>query len=104
MISFLEASKRTPKPLIDSKNETSWVEFRPVTGRTHQLRVHALSLGHPIVGDPIYARRSNSVPFLALFARSLAFNHPDTGKLLKFEAPYPAHFRELGISLGYNIE
>jgi len=90
--------------VIDSKNDSSWVEFKPVTGRTHQLRVHALSLGHPIVGDPIYARRSNSVPFLALVARSLAFTHPETGKLLKFTAPYPAHFRDLGISLGYNFE
>ncbi len=90
--------------VIDSKNDSSWVEFRPVTGRTHQLRVHALSLGHPIVGDPIYARRSNSVPFLALVARSLTFHHPETGKPLKFTASYPAHFRNLGISLGYNIE
>jgi len=90
--------------VIDSNNDSSWVEFMPATGRTHQLRVHALSLGHPIIGDPIYARKSNSAPFLALVARSLAFNHPKTGKLLKFEAPYPAHFRDLGLSLGYKIE
>jgi 23S rRNA pseudouridine1911/1915/1917 synthase len=89
--------------VIDSKSNTSWVEFMPKTGRTHQLRVHAASLGHPIIGDPLYARRSNQVPFLALVARSISFSHPKTGKSLQFTAPYPDHFRDLGSSLGYDL-
>jgi 23S rRNA pseudouridine1911/1915/1917 synthase len=90
--------------VIDSKNETSWVEFIPKTGRTHQLRVHAVSLGHPIMGDPLYARRTHSLPFLALVAKSLVFTHPKTGNILQFTAPYPSHFRDLGISLGYDLK
>lgn len=90
--------------VIDSRNETSWVEFRPKTGRTHQLRVHAVSIGHPIIGDPLYARRSYPVQYIALFARSILFKHPKTGLEIKFSAPYPVHFVELANTLGYTIK
>lgn len=90
--------------VIDSRNETSWVEFRPKTGRTHQLRVHAVSIGHPIIGDPLYARRSCPVQYTALFAKSLVFKHPKTGLKMKFRAPYPVHFIELANALEYTIK
>jgi 23S rRNA pseudouridine1911/1915/1917 synthase len=72
------------------------VRCRPVTGRTHQIRVHLLSLGHPIVGDPLYGWRASPGDALPgrmmLHARRLAFAHPATGKAVAFEAPVPADF------------
>ena len=72
------------------------------TGRTHQIRVHLLSLGHPLVGDPVYARRKHSpdaaitaFPRQALHAERLEFIHPASGKQSKWQAPLPADMREL---------
>jgi 23S rRNA pseudouridine1911/1915/1917 synthase len=65
------------------------------TGRTHQIRVHLLHLGCPLVGDPIYARpeRQRARPGrLMLHAWRLAFDHPTTGARMKFEAPIPPEF------------
>ena len=62
----------------------------PVTGRSHQLRVHMASLGHPILGDPLYATGTAADhPRLMLHAESLRFRHPDGGKALTFSAPVP---------------
>ncbi|MSQ40797.1 MAG: RluA family pseudouridine synthase [Dehalococcoidia bacterium] len=68
----------------------SLLEVSPATGRTHQIRVHLASVGHPIVGDVVYSRRR--VPFLDrqfLHACSLAFRHPTTGERLAFTSPLP---------------
>lgn len=69
---------------------------RPKTGRTHQIRVHLVALGHPIVGDPIYANRSapgeESAHRLMLHAWRLAFDHPDSGKRMEVEAEVPSSF------------
>lgn len=77
------------------------------TGRTHQIRVHLKSIGHPLVGDPVYGEaRWKGLPrsvqaFLrdfprpALHAWRLAFRHPGTGEPLRFEAPVPEDFRML---------
>jgi 23S rRNA pseudouridine1911/1915/1917 synthase len=88
---------------IESRSETTWVRFLPETGRTHQLRVHAASIGHPIVGDPLYARKSSPVAFMALVARELEVTHPTAGKRMRFVAPYPEHFLRLCEILGYSI-
>ncbi|HUL94952.1 MAG TPA: RluA family pseudouridine synthase [Usitatibacter sp.] len=66
------------------------------TGRTHQIRVHLASIGHPIEGDPVYAGRAKS-PFgrQALHAWKLAFTHPASGERVAFEAPPPADFKRL---------
>jgi 23S rRNA pseudouridine1911/1915/1917 synthase len=59
------------------------------TGRTHQIRVHFAGIGHPIVGDPVYGRRSDLVGHQFLHAWRLGFHHPRTGEWLHFEAPLP---------------
>jgi len=66
------------------------------TGRTHQIRVHLASIGHPLEGDPVYAGRGEKLlPRQALHAWKLAFMHPGTEKLMQFEAPLPEDFRLL---------
>jgi 23S rRNA pseudouridine1911/1915/1917 synthase len=68
----------------------------PVTGRTHQIRVHWRAQEHPIVGDPLYGWRSSPGDALAgrlmLHAHRLAFAHPTSGAAVAFEAPVPAEF------------
>lgn len=69
---------------------TTRVRLMPVTGRSHQLRVHALALGHPILGDPLYADGpARDFPRLMLHAESLRFRHPEHGKAMTFTAPCP---------------
>ncbi len=71
------------------------VEFRIETGRTHQIRVHAAHLGHPVAGDPLYgdATRDRHLPVppprLLLHAVRLAFDHPASGRRMEFTAPPP---------------
>jgi len=67
------------------------LELEPVTGRSHQLRVHLLALGHPILGDALYAPADvvASADRLMLHARSLAFAHPVHGEMLSFDSEVP---------------
>ena len=66
-----------------------WLE--PLTGRSHQLRVHLLSIGHPILGDALYASEAvrQRAPRLLLHAATLALLHPADGRALRFESPLP---------------
>jgi 23S rRNA pseudouridine1911/1915/1917 synthase len=88
----------------------SLIEARLATGRTHQIRVHFASIGHPVVGDPVYLRRipaiSRSVsepargllldfPRQALHATLLGFRHPRTGQAMEFRTEPPADFKVL---------
>ena len=73
------------------------IRCRLETGRTHQIRVHMAYIGHPLLGDPIYAPKLKTpvrIPRLMLHAYSLAFTHPTTGERMRFCAPLPAAFEE----------
>jgi 23S rRNA pseudouridine1911/1915/1917 synthase len=63
------------------------VEARPETGRTHQIRVHFASVGHPVIGDATYGTRSELVGRQFLHAQRLSFKLPSTGKTVEFSAP-----------------
>jgi 23S rRNA pseudouridine1911/1915/1917 synthase len=95
-------------------NAASLVECRLATGRTHQIRVHMASIGHPLLGDPVYGRatparlaalkpaqRQAVAAFKrqALHAYLLGFHHPVTGEALRWEAPPPADLQSLIYSL-----
>jgi 23S rRNA pseudouridine1911/1915/1917 synthase len=77
---------------FDRPAELALLECQLETGRTHQIRVHLSSIGHPLVGDPVYGQRKPRLalgrPFL--HAAKLAFEHPDTGQRIAFESPLPA--------------
>ncbi len=72
-------------------HEAALVQLRPVTGRTHQLRVHMKSLGNPIIFDPIYGTKGEQ--HLLLHAFSIQFTHPDGNKML-LRAPLPDRFKQ----------
>jgi tRNA pseudouridine32 synthase/23S rRNA pseudouridine746 synthase len=77
--------------VIRHDGKTTRVRLMPLTGRSHQLRVHMLSLGHPILGDPIYAEgpARTDYPRMMLHAESLRLRHPELGKTMTFSAPVP---------------
>ena len=72
-------------------------EFRLKTGRTHQIRVHAKHLGHPVVGDLVYGFKANKFNLKGqlLHAKELSFVHPTTNERVTFTAPIPAHFENV---------
>jgi 23S rRNA pseudouridine1911/1915/1917 synthase len=70
------------------------LEVEPVTGRTHQIRVHMSSFGHPIVGDATYGRLSDAIGRQFLHAHKLAFAMPLGGRTVEFESPLPADLQE----------
>lgn len=82
---------RTRYETVSSAGGISRLHLTPLTGRSHQLRVHLASIGHPILGDDLYAdgEARAARPRLALHAARLAFTHPATGERTDFEAPCP---------------
>src|SRR6185436_5054545 len=81
--------------VIKRNSESALVEATPMTGRTHQIRVHAYALGHPLVEDMLYgARDIYGIPRPMLHAQSLVFVHPISNENVKFSAPHPADFEE----------
>ncbi len=94
-----------PRQMVDLENGkaavTDWrvvragedetrVRLYPKTGRSHQLRVHMLALGHPILGDPFYATgAARDFPRLMLHSENLRFRHPDGGKGMSFTSKAP---------------
>ena len=96
--------------MVDPGISAALVECRLETGRTHQIRVHMAHIGHPVIGDPDYGQafrtKANRLPEplraavkdfprQALHAKVLAFEHPVSGDILRFEAPLPADMKAL---------
>lgn len=77
-------SSLTRYRLLQQESDRSRVELEPVTGRSHQLRLHLASIGHPILGDALYGDE-HSAPRLLLHACALGFTHPASGESLAFE-------------------
>lgn len=77
--------------VLNKEPQTTVVELKPITGRSHQLRVHMLFMGHPIVGDRLYAS-DRALAFsdrLQLHSQSLSVSHPISGHSLSFKSPAP---------------
>ena len=68
--------------VIETRAHTSYIELKPITGRSHQLRIHMSAIGHPILGDRLYAPPEwvMAYPELKLFSVALSFPHPEPGK------------------------
>ena len=80
---------RTEFRVLARGRECTLVEAKPITGRTHQLRVHFASLGYPICGDTIYGIPNGRIERQALHAKDLVFPHPITGATIAVSAPIP---------------
>ena len=84
--------------ILKQYKEYTYIECQLETGRTHQIRVHMASIGHPLLGDQIYG--PSKVPYKnlqgqTLHAMILGFLHPTTQKYMEFEAPLPEYFQHL---------
>ena len=79
--------------VVTSYRRTTLVEARPRTGRTHQIRVHLASVGHPVVGDVVYGRPVEGLSRQFLHAFRLAFIHPASGETIRFTAELPSDLR-----------
>ena len=85
-----------------SDGRYSLLDVRIHTGRTHQIRVHLSSVGHPVLGDPVYSSRDRNFPDATLMLHSafLSVRHPETGRVMTFRAPLPQRFYSILSSLG----
>lgn len=83
--------------VLERFGQYTYIECRLETGRTHQIRVHMTSIGHPLLGDTVYGSSKN--PFhlqgQTLHAMILGFRHPVTREYIEFEAPLPDYFLKL---------
>lgn len=84
--------------VIKTFKKAALIEARPLTGRTHQIRVHLAAIGHPIIGDPLYGGQrpqGPKTPRQMLHAFQLSLTHPRSGKRLEFQAELPKDFKEV---------
>lgn len=83
--------------VLEHFDKFSYVECQLETGRTHQIRVHMASIGHPLLGDEVYSNRKSPYKLegQVLHAMTIGFVHPRNGKYMEFEAPLPEYFEEL---------
>ena len=84
----------------------TYIECQLETGRTHQIRVHMASIGHPLLGDAVYGPKKCPVKNLqgqTLHAMVLGFIHPRTGAYMEFEAPLPEYFSNLLLQFRKNV-
>ena len=83
--------------VINRYTEATDMRLLLETGRTHQIRVHMSYIGHPVVGDPVYASKRKSFGLVgqALHSESISFTQPNTGKLLEFTTSVPQYYSDL---------
>ena len=83
--------------VIERFNGYTHVRARLETGRTHQIRVHAMSINHPLVGDPVYGPKNSKIKLngQALHAKKLGFIHPTTKEYIEFDSELPDYFQKL---------
>ena len=83
--------------VLERFGDFTYIECELETGRTHQIRVHMSSIGHPILGDAVYgpARCPFRLQGQTLHAKILGIRHPSTGEYMEFDAPLPEYFSEL---------
>jgi 23S rRNA pseudouridine1911/1915/1917 synthase len=83
--------------VLEHWQHASLIECKLETGRTHQIRVHMASIGHPLIGDPVYGPKKNRYPIQgqALHAKVLGFDHPRTGQRIRLEAELPEDMEKL---------
>lgn len=99
----MAVNERNGKPavthyrVLERFRSFTYIECRLETGRTHQIRVHMASIGHPLLGDELYgpSRCPYSLQGQTLHAMVLGFVHPRTGEYMEFTAPLPEYFRKL---------
>ncbi|EEP28354.1 RluA family pseudouridine synthase [Shuttleworthella satelles] len=90
------------RELARLRNNFSYVEFELETGRTHQIRVHMASIGHPILGDQVYGPKKSPYHLdgQTLHAMTIGFVHPTSKRYVEFTAPLPEYFQHLLAILG----
>lgn len=76
---------------VDNTSTKSLLKLTPITGRSHQLRLHLKAIGHPVLGDRFYGN-ADTAPSLMLHAETLGFPHPNSGEIKTFIAPKPDYF------------
>lgn len=93
------------KTLQALPSDISWIQCKLETGRTHQIRVHLSEKGHPILGDPLYGKKSRARAHqpsrLALHACELGFQHPTTREQMFFRLGWPADLRDFVTKVGF---
>ncbi len=83
--------------VLERFEKYTYMEFKLETGRTHQIRVHMASIGHPLLGDPLYSngKCAYKLQGQTLHAMTIGFNHPKTGKYIEISAPLPNYFEKI---------
>lgn len=83
--------------VLERFSQYTYIQCNLETGRTHQIRVHMASLGHPLLGDELYGRKSNrfKTDGQTLHAKTLGFIHPSTNQPVMFDSPLPEYFEQI---------
>ena len=84
--------------VLERLGNYTYMQFKLETGRTHQIRVHMASIGHPLLGDALYSSNRSAFKNLqgqTLHAQTIGFIHPRTGEYMEFSAPLPEYFKKL---------